>query len=205
MDYILILALSFDTLLACMAYGTKKIKVPILSKLVIVCVGTAFLAISIVFGGILQELISSKVLSIIGFTVLMLIGLMNLFESIIKKFLSKYATSEKPLNIKCFDLNFAVNIYLDKTNADADNSKSLSCKEAFLLAIPLSIDSLITGLSVVSSWRADLILLTFSIVCGFIFATIGTCIGIKISNNSYDLSWISGIVLICIAVFKLIA
>jgi putative sporulation protein YtaF len=200
MDYILVFALSLDTLFACIAYGTGRIKIPLLSKLVLALVGTGFFGISILCNRGLGAFLPAAVIRYIGFFILLFMGCISLFETLITRWLNHYLKHKNELTLSCFD--FVFNIYIDKTCADLDKSKNLSPAEAFFLAIPLSVDSLVTGLSIGSSM--EIALLSCSLVFGFFAASLGTYLGARLTDTRYDLSWISGVILILLAVFKIL-
>ena len=66
-------------------------------------------------------------------------------------------------------ISFVVlDIYLDETKADADNSKLLSLKEALYLAVALSIDSLASGFALGISVCSLLPVLVISFCVGIL-------------------------------------
>jgi len=201
MNISLIITLSLDLLFACMAYGFKNIRIPAASKAVIVLVSTAFLAFSMTLGGILSYLLPEHLLKPVGFAVLFLMGLLSLFESMIKQVLKRHRSS-KTIRLKYSDIAFVVDIYIDKTKADADHSQTLSPREAFFLALPLSIDSLFTGLSISANTPEVLLLLLLSAISGYLAAALGARIGQKSSLHK-DYTWLSGLILIALAFGKL--
>lgn len=97
-----------------------------------------------------------------------------------------------------------VNIYIDETKADKDMSKILDSKEAIYLAIALSLDSITIGFGSGLSSMNYLNVLFFSFFMGFTSIFSGLTIGKKLSNEiKFNLSWISGILLIILAFLRL--
>lgn len=202
MDILLLLVLSFDTFFACIALGAKKIKIPLLSKLIIAFVSSFFLAISLVFGNFISLYISSKTLNIASFIVLFSLGLFNIFDSIVKKFIKEHIRLTHSVNIKYFTLTLS--IYMDKTNADKDKSLSLNTCEALLLSVMLSLDSLFTGFSIHTDLKTTVFLILLSLLLGIICSILGIHLGKKLYSEKKDYSYISGIILIFLSINKLI-
>lgn len=201
MDFLLVLILSFDTLLACLAYGAKQIKIPFFSKLTLAVVGTLFLSLSLLGRHALSGVLSEEVIRWVGFSVLLLLALMNLGENALKKWVSRHVPMEHSVKFNC--VRFTLNVYVDKTCADKDCSNTLSVPEALFLAIPLSIDSLVTGLSMESGWMHSFLLIGCSLLCGLGSAFLGTKAGGLFHSREKDHSWICGILLLGMAVLKL--
>ncbi|GAA0078383.1 hypothetical protein UT300005_27620 [Clostridium sp. CTA-5] len=140
---------------------------------------------------------------IIGFILLMCLGIYRLFECIFKSYISKRSKIDTPLTFKLFDFKFVLDVYADETKADFDNSKILNPKEAFYLALALSLDSLAVGFgsSLTSINYLQVIILCF--IIGFLAVSIGVFVGKKVADNiNIELSWLSGVLLIILAIIK---
>ena len=98
------------------------------------------------------------------------------------------------------EISFVIDVYIDETRADIDHSKILSAKEAIYLAIALSIDSLATGIAFGMAINDPKEVLLISFVMGILILTIGQWLGRRISKAvSYDLSWMTGVILLILA------
>ncbi|MDF2567866.1 MAG: sporulation protein [Oscillospiraceae bacterium] len=202
---ILVLVLCLDAFAVSVAYGVNKIKFTIASTLVISLVGTSFLGISLFAANIIGQFVPGDVCKWAGFIILFMIGFTDFFQGSIKSYLRSKTNYKKDMKFKFCDIKFAVAVYLDETKADADNSKQLSVKEAFYLAVALSIDSLAigfgSGLAQISIWET----LIFCFILNFVAIWFGFFIGQHISKASkIDLYWLSGLILIGIAFGNLI-
>lgn len=202
MDFLLIFVLSLDTFFACMALGCKKIEIPFISKLIIALVSSIFLTISLIFGNLLNLFLDEKALNIIGFLVLFILGAVNIFDSLFKKFIKNHNFLTRSVNIKY--LTLTLNIYIDKTKADKDKSLSLNPCEALVLSILLSLDSLFTGISIHTTFLSGILLIALSLVLGIISSILGIHIGQKLKTSDKDLSYISGIILLFLSFNKLL-
>lgn len=200
---LLVFALSLDAFVASIAYGTNNIKIPLVSVAIINIACSSILTISLFLGLIIKGLIPGNATSIISFLILMLLGIFYLFQSLIKAYIIKVSNLNKEVRLKMADL--IINIYVDETNADFDNSKNLSPKEALYLGIALSLDSLAVGFGS-SLGDINYIQVIFLSLCfGMVAIWLGMFIGKKIVEKSnINISWLSGVILIILAVMKLV-
>ena len=198
-------ACSLDAFVASIAYGTSKIKIPFTSIVIINIVCSSTLALSFFFGSAIKKFLSGNTSTIISFIGLMLIGVFYLFQSLLKAYLSKNSCPDKKLKFKLQDLQFIIDIYVDETKADLNNSKDISSKEAVYLAIALSLDSMAVGFtSSLGSINYKQVVL-FSLIVGMVSVALGLFIGRKIAQKSkLDLSWLSGAILIILAFLKIL-
>ncbi|AYE35353.1 sporulation membrane protein YtaF [Clostridium septicum] len=202
---LLVLSVSIDSFVASIAYGTDKIKIPILSALIIDIVCSAMLGVSLLLGSLIKDYIPSTVAISISFLILFGLGVYRLFESIFKNYIKNKSNALKPLTFKMFDFNFVLQVYADETKADFDKSKILTSKEAFYLAFALSLDSLAVGFgsSLISVNYLQAII--FCLILGMMAILTGVYIGRKfIEKVDIDLSWLSGALLILLAIMRVI-
>lgn len=202
---LLILVVSLDAFVASIAYGSKKIKIPFPSILIINIVSSLFLGLSILFGFLLKRIIPGNITTTISFFLLFILGIYSLFESLIKGYLSSRPNSSKKVKLKLFDISFIINIYIDETKADFDDSKKLDSKEALYLGTALSLDSLTIGFSNSFGNINYLYTIVFSMIVGIMGVRSGLLLGEKIVKKSnINLSWLAGTILIVLAFLKLI-
>lgn len=200
---LLVLSVSIDSFIASISYGSSKIKIPIISALIIDIISSSMLGLSLILGSFLQNYISITIAKFFSFTILFLLGLYRLFEVLLKSYINKKAKSTHPLRFKLFDFNFVLQVYADEIKADFDKSKVLSYKEAIYLSIALSLDSLAVGfgssLIVINSIQVFII----SIIIGLIAIFLGSFIGKKFVNYvNLNISWLSGLMLIMLAFLR---
>ncbi|MBU5484681.1 sporulation membrane protein YtaF [Clostridium sp. MSJ-11] len=202
---LLVSALSLDAFVASIAYGTNKIKIPFSSVAIINIVCSCILGVSLFFGSLVKKFVPGSITSTVSFIILLLLGIYYLFESIIKTYLQKSSTSTRKLKLKFSDIQFIIDIYVDETKADSNNSKDLSAREALYLAVALSLDSLAVGFgsSLGSINYIQVILL--SLISGMIAVLSGLFLGKKfVEKSKVNLSWLSGVLLIILAILRLI-
>lgn len=201
---LLVIALSLDAFVASIAYGTNKIKIPLLSTIIINITCSFFLIFSLFLGRQVSKILPKEVTIIMSFTILMGMGVYYLFEGIIKTYLKKKSDEVKKVRIKLFQIWFIVDIYVDEIKADFNLSKDLSSKEALFLATALSLDSIAVGFGSSLVNINYLLVIALSIIVGMFAVRIGLYIGNKLVNNTkINLSWFTGIILIILALLKL--
>lgn len=199
-NWILVAALSLDTLFACIAYGAQKIRIPFRSAAVIAAVGMFFLQFSILLRHFSGYLFPERVVRYLGFAVLIAMGMASLFQSLLKALFQQ----DRTIRFSVSEISFVLNICIDETKADLDRSKLLSVRESFLLALALSADSLLTGFSISAGPALFLLLSIFSFFMGLSAVLLGTAAGNKMTHGGRNLSWLSGLLLIVIAFMKIL-
>lgn len=202
---LLVSSICIDAFVASMAYGSNKIKIPLLSSIVISLVGSFVLGISLFLGSLISNHLPGILPKTLSFSILMILGIYRLFESICKNYIQKRTKLDKPVTFKLFDLKFILQVYADETKADFDKSKFLSIKESFYLALALSFDSLAVGFgsSLVGGGYLITVVLCFNI--GLFAVIVGSFIGKKlVEKSNINLSWLSGVILMILAITKLI-
>ena len=198
------ISVSIDAFAASFAYGSQKIKVPILSALIINLLCTAIIALSFLIGSALVGLIPDWLASGMAFLILFMIGIIKLFDSITKSIIRKHTQFDKEIKLSVFNFKLVLHLYADPEVADIDISKSLSAKEAVVLAVSLSLDGLAVGLGAAMIGVNLFALIGFTLVIGFVALMLGDWIGNKMANTlRFNISWLAGVILICLAFIQL--
>lgn len=197
-------ALSVDAMVSGFAYGANGIKIPFSSNTIINIFCSACLAISLLFGRVISSFLPATFTSIICFAILFLLGLIKIFDWLIKRVIRKHKHLKKNVSFSAFNLGFILTIYANPENADDDHSKVLCGKEALCLAIALSLDSMVAGIGAGISNFSIVWAIIFSLFTDMIAVWLGCFLGRKMSKKlSIDLSWVSGVLLIGLALLKL--
>jgi len=201
----LILALCIDAFAASFAYGINQTRIPVASMAVVGLICTAVSAVSAGIGSAAKQVIPPHVSGIICFAILLMIGLLKSFECFLKRYIAGCQNHERRLQLKMFDIHFALTVYADNMEADADQSKVLSPKEAVYLALALSLDGFAAGFG---CGLADIDYAAFillSLASNILAISFGSFLGRTLKRFSKtDFSWIGGIILIILAFSKLL-
>lgn len=202
--FLLVAAISVDAFVASFAYGVDRIKIPFSSVLLIAWICSAFLAVSMLLGDLVGEIIPDGTVRGISFSLLFLIGSVKLFDKMIKRWIGKHRNTKKEISFHLFSLRMILQIYADATEADRDASRILSFREAAGLAVALSFDSIAVGIGVGMTSNGLGWTLLLSFLTGLLAVLAGEVLGRKISQKiRCDFSFVSGLLLIALAFCKL--
>jgi len=197
-------SVSIDAMAASFAYGCKKIKIPILSIIIITLVCAIVIGLSFVFGTMLVLRIPEWLAVGLSFTILFIIGVVKLFDSITKSIIRKYTQINKEIKLSVFNFKLVLHLYADPEAADVDVSKCISPREATVLAVSLSLDGFAVGLGAamigVNGWT----LVVFTLITGFVALLVGCWLGNKAADKlRFNISWLAGVILIALAFMQL--
>lgn len=200
----LVFAVSTDALIAAFSFGADRIRIPFFSSLVISFICTAILAGSAFCSSLLGGMIPEKLCQAAGAGILTIMGTVSLFQNALKSALRK-RQGEGGLKFRFFSIDFVICVYLDETKADSDSSKNLSAKEAVTLALALSADSLASGFGAGLGSANIIRIATAGFLTGLVSIFLGGFLGRKVSCRKPELSWLSGVVLILLGLFKYVS
>lgn len=200
---LLVFALSMDSFLASLAYGSRRIRISIPVAFMISGIGTLFLGISFFGSSVISAWIPDNVCSFLSFALFFLLGMSSLFKGTIKAFLKN--RSNRKVTFACSGFSFVLDIYADETKADADANKDLSIKEALYLAIALSLDSLVSGIACAAGKYHPF----FLVLCSFLIGGVMLLSGARLGNayqkmERWNLSWVSAIVFLFLAFIRIL-
>lgn len=203
--FLLIIALSIDVFLACVACGTEKIKIDNKTALCIsgICSGVLFL--SLTTGSLLDGVIKENYTGLLCFLGLFLVGVFKLSEYGIKVYIKKHKFLCKRVKITFSQLNFILSIYNNPVMADKDHSSVMSVAEGIFFALAMSMDGLFGGLGAaflgINVWLTTLL----NFIIGFAAVRIGSAAGRNaVRKREMDLSWVGGILFVILAFTKIL-
>ena len=192
-----------DAFAASFSYGTARIAVPRASLLAVSAICASTLALSHLLGGILAPFLPEGVTHWLSVLILAAMGLCKLFDSSLKRWIRKRQGGKREIRFSALRLHFILQIYADPQEADADDSRVLSPREAAALAAALSLDGLAAGFgSGLAGGGAILIfMLAFAATAG---AVAGGCrLGRRVARRTEkDLSWAGGALLLLLALVR---
>ena len=189
--------------MASMAYGANKVHITWEKIVAMNAVCSGCLGIALAAGSILDDLVPETMTRTVCFISLFLLGIVKLLDYFIKKYINRHVSLHKGITFSFSGLRVIVNIYGDPMAADWDHSQSLSWKEVLFLSFAMSIDSLIAGaLSAFLEIPVGLTMGT-AFIMGIVVMAAGLFLGRKLAARcKCDLSWISGVLFMILAVTK---
>ncbi|WP_249281803.1 sporulation membrane protein YtaF [Ligaoa zhengdingensis] len=201
---LLVTALSTDAFVASFAYGTNQIDIPRSSVTVISLICSGILGVALVAGSVLQPFLPAGLTKAVCFSILLILGLVKLFDSSVKSFIRRHKGVRRELSFSVSQLRCILSIYADPEVADWDCSRQLSPGEASSLAVALSLDGLAVGFGAGLGDAGVLEAVFFSLLLGALAVKLGCWLGKKAAKRfQLNLSWLGGAMLIVLAFFKL--
>lgn len=137
-------ALSLDAFSAGFAYGLRKIKIPLLSYLALLCVSMLIVGSSVFCGGAVANLLPDIWCKKLGGIILIGIGLLWFFRLWGKNEANTWENGQfrTVASFRLASLAVVIQIFEEPMRADIDASGEISFKEALFLAFALSLDAL---------------------------------------------------------------
>lgn len=153
---------NIDNLVVGIAYGIKKIKIGILSNLLIALVSAAGTFVSMAVGLAISKVFTASIANTIGSVILIIIGIWITRDFFLKKGEPKKQEQRKQSLKNCRQ------ILREPEKADSDHSGTIDIKESLILAFALTINNFglglgasITGLNIYAT-----------VICTFFFSVI---------------------------------
>ena len=203
--FLLATALSVDALFASFAYGSRRIQIPIRSILLISFICSGILGLTLLLGTQIALFFDERIAAWLGFGILSALGIIRVFDSFLKNWIRKRGTSGSEMTLKAFRLTFILTIYADPQAADMDGSRTLSTREAAALAVALSLDAIAAGLGIGMGGAMVVPAAGLKFLMTVAAVLIGCKLGGKLAERvDRDLSWLSGGLLILLAVLQLL-
>ena len=174
-------ALSFDALASGFAYSINGTRIRFMNIMLINVIDAACMGVSLFLGKIICGYISVEFAHFACFVILISLGLFKVIQFFVKKGKTKKPTIAKP---------------------------EISVIETLFLAIALSIDGIGVGLGTAidnATTTFCIAVVGFSLITDVLFLVIGQILGERTTKLAvFDLSWLSGVILISMAILNLV-
>ena len=198
-------AVSVDSLTAGLTYGTQRVHIKLFSYLILACVPAAFITAANRMGSHILSFLPQTALPFLSFTLLAILGLSKLSESLIRLLARKYPSLTRNWGCKIKQINIIFTIYLSPEDANQEDLHLLTPKEAFLLSLALSLDSVLVGMAFNTGPLPLSVLFVLASLFNLLLFAFGCGLGHLISSVLHiDLSWLSGLFLLLLAVNALL-
>lgn len=199
-----LLAVSLDSMTAGFSYGTQKVHIKASSFLLLACIPAVFITAANRLSHLLFLFLPKEILPFLSFFLLFLIGCSKLLESLIRYLAKKYPSLARNWGCRIKQLNIIFTIYLSPADANQEDLQILSAKEALLLSLALSLDSILVGMAFTTGSISWLTFLLLAMLFNLLLFSIGYVLGRLLCRVLHiDLSWLSGLFLLLLALHAL--
>ncbi len=178
------LAVSADGFAAGVAYGVKRIKIPLLSLLVIALASALAVCFSMLCGQGLATLLPAGWAGKIGALLIAGIGCYFLLQAACEKINGVEGEEDQPiLSLSIKPLGIIIQILREPAWADFDKSGVISAREAFFLGLALALDALGAGIGMAMTGMNIFYTVLAVGVLKFILVNLGLFIGAYFSHG----------------------
>lgn len=210
--FLLSISSSIDSLGIGITYGIKNTSISNKGKLVIFFVSFIVTIVSLYLGNILKFIFPDFIVDYLGSFLFIIMGIFICFQALNKnKNIDNKKNKISKTKTYSFFIKFlgiTIKIIKDPISSDLDNSNKIDSKEAFFLALALSMDSLCVGIAGsiigINTYIFPFLIGLFQVF----FLGLGNFLGKKIYNFSSlpaNLwSIVSGILLILLGILKIL-
>lgn len=198
-------AVSVDSLTAGLTYGTQRVRLRPLACLILIFVPALFITAANRLGSFFCILLPKTALPVLSFTLLTLLGMSKLAESLLRFLTRRYPSLTRNWGLKIKQLNIIFTVYLSPEDANQEDLQVLSAREALLLSLALSLDSVLVGMAFTAGRLPFLPLFLLSALFNLLLFGAGYGFGHLVSSVlRIDLSWLSGLFLLLLALQALL-
>lgn len=217
---LLAVSLSLDALGVGLAYGLRKIKIPLGSKLIICFFSLFYSGGALLLGKTLAKLIDPEWSGWIGSAILIMMGFWIIVQVLFKKEnkpeeVSKPdevipATNEERtlLKIAIKSLGITIHVIRNPIELDMDYSGSIDSRESFLLGLALSIDAIGAGIGSgmigFESWVIPVLVGIFQLSFLYLGCWVGERTNVAVKINQQFLALSPGFLLILMAIIRMV-
>lgn len=202
----LAVALSLDGFVASFAYGSNRIRMPWQSILVVdgVCCGA--IGLFLLLGSWGRPYLPTGLTDVLYCGILLVLGGAKLLDSLIKSAIKKHGGLKKSMGFSVSSLRFVLYVYAEPAAADVDDSKTISPVEALSLALALSVDGMAVGFGAALGQASAPLVIACSLAANAAALVAGCWLGNRAAQHlRFNLSWLSGGVLILLAVGRMLS
>ncbi len=200
------LAVSSDGFMVGMTYGVRKIRIPIISLLVICVASASAVTAAMLFGKGLTCFLSPMAASRLGAFTIMAIGFFFLLQAF-RQVVGGIGNEEDPLlSLKVKPLGIIIQILKEPSTADFDSSGEIGLREAFFLGLALAMDAFGAGIGIAMAGYNILVTAISVGVLKFVLVTSGLMLGrvVKSEKWQYLSSILTGLILCTLGLLEFI-
>lgn len=193
-------AVSLDSLTAGFSYGADGVHIKAPALIPLAFVPAFFITAAQGIGAFVGSFLPAGILPCLSFLLLFLIGIAKLFESLIRLLAKKHPSLMGNWGCKIKQLNIVFTVYLSPEEANRTELQVLNVREALLLSLALSLDSILVGMAFCFTSFSPFLLFLSAAFCNLLLFSGGLFLGrLLFRLLRFDLSWLSGFCLLLLA------
>jgi len=210
---ILAVSLSIDALGVGVAYGLRKVKIPLGSKVIICFFSILYSAAALFIGKSISGFLPAYVSKLVGIVILIFMGVWIIISAVLKRE-NGHASQEFPDTVSKTLFEFAIKslgitiqVIKNPSRGDIDKSGTIDTVESLMLGLALSVDAIGVG---IGSALAEFYSMIIPVSIGLfqiLFIYLGTYLGEKLTYtakiNKKVLAVLPGILLIFLAIIRI--
>lgn len=198
--FLFLTAVSIDSLTAGLTYGAGRVHIKPPAYFILTGIPAAFVAAANRISSHIALLFPPSVLPVLSFILLALIGLSKLSETLIRRLARRRPSLRRNWGCRIKQIHIVFTVYLSPEDANKDDLQVLSPKEALLLSLALSLDSVLAGMAFSAGPLSFAAIFCPAALFNLLFFSAGYGFGHLVSAVLHiDLSWISGLFLLLLA------
>ena len=198
------MAVSFDGFAVGLAFGLRKLQIPLLSLLIICFFSSFSVFLSMKAGALTSSLLSPDTASFLGGLMLVLVGVYITRQALQGS--GGAASGQNSRGEKDSRLSLLSGVLREPSLADCDDSGTISAKESVLLGVTLALDALGVGSGAAMMGFSPLACALAVGISKFMFVSAGLSLGRRYAQGSGGerTALFSGMVLIVLGVANLL-
>ncbi|MBT2218182.1 sporulation membrane protein YtaF [Virgibacillus dakarensis] len=200
--FFLVIAVSLDGFGVGIAYGMRRIRVPLIALFIIMLCSGVIVLTSMTIGSMITSYISAYTAKIIGGLILVSIGIFCLWNVLRSRTDDAVDPSENSVS----QLNQFKSVLKEPQQADLDQSGVISIQEAILLGFALALDAFGAGLGAAMLGYSPLVTASLVAFMSGILVFGGIHIGIFLSNSKWmkKMTLLPPFLLIALGIYNMI-
>ncbi|HZG71262.1 MAG TPA: sporulation membrane protein YtaF [Chondromyces sp.] len=198
-------AVSLDSFSTGLAYGMRKLKLPLKSSIILSCCSAGALLLSMLLGKFMASFLSERMTEMLGGIILILLGIWVIYQFFHDE-KEEVSNSEKLiLKLEIKSLGVVINILRKPSQADFDKSGTITGLEAFMLGIALSLDAFAAGIGAAFLGYSPAILAASVAVMSIAFVSAGLSLGRMFAHLPFiqRIAFLPGVLLILVGILKM--
>lgn len=203
--FMLAAAVSLDSFSAGLAYGLKKLKLPVKSSIILSLCSASALLIAMGAGHWISSWFSEEAAGRLGGIILITLGAWVLWQFFREEQRHDHLEEKQLIHLELKRLGVVIHIFKRPTAADLDQSGTITSLEALLLGFALSLDAFGAGIGAAMLSYPALGLAAAVAIMNLLFVTGGLACGRKFAGIQWvqRLSFFPGILLIILGTLRI--